>query len=258
MHAAGGARPMAWVVGTPRTPLVLRQDAGALALGDAPTEEPVAARAHAARASTEPVAVRDALTTAQATAKLSRRCRKLLKVKRPSRLSRSDRRKRSACLKQRRKLIAESTASAPTPTPSPTTPTPTPAPTTPTGGTPGPTPTPTPTPSSSPCAGKNPCVGAVGVSAIDNGARLYFTLTRGSVMADRVSFEFTNTDSQSHNLFIEEKGKPATRQAVVADLAMKERKTVEIALAPGTYTLRCIIPGHEAMVVDLTVQAPVR
>lgn len=257
-HRAGrmAMRDMAWVVGTPQVPIVLRQDAGPLALGDAPTPAPVALAARAA-STTEPVAQRAELTVEQATAKLSRRCRKLVKAKRPSRLSKSDRRRRAACLEQRRQLIADSKTQpgtpAPTPTPTPA-PVPTAAPTTPGSA----TPTPTPAPSTSPCAGKNPCYGAVGVTAIDSGTKLYFTLTRGSVMADRVSFEFSNTDSQSHNLFIEEKGKPETQQPIVADLAMKSSKRVDMALAPGTYTLKCTIPGHESMVVDFTVTAPVR
>lgn len=248
-----GLRDMAWVVGTPQVPLVLRQDAGELALGDPP---PVAAPiAQGARATAEPVAARSELTTAQATAKLSRRCRTLLKAKRPSRLSKSDRRKRSACLRQRRALIAQSATPTPAPT-TPATPTPTPAATTP-----APTPTPgaglpTPTPTPAPCA--SPCVRALGVTAKDQGGRFIFTLTRATVEADRVSFQFENKDAQDHNLFVQPKDRPDLAQPVSTLLAPGGRATKELDLAPGTYTLRCLIEGHETMTVDITVTAPIR
>lgn len=257
-HHAGSsaAQRMAWVVGTPQVPLVLRQDAGALALGDAPPQ-PVAVAARAA-AGTEPVAIRSQLTTAQATAKLSRRCRKLLKAKRPSRLSASDRRRRSSCLRQRRALIAASQAPADEPTP--TTPTSTtPAATTPTAGTPTPTPVTTPTPAATPAPCAAPCVRAIGVQALDDATRGFiFTLTRATVEADRVSFQFENKDAQDHNLFVQPKGRPELAEPVSTRLAPGGRVTKELDLAPGTYTLRCVILGHESMTVDITVTAPVR
>lgn len=258
MHHAGsaGVPSMAWVVGTPQVPLVLRQDAGALALGDAPPE-PVAVAARAA-AGGRPVADRSQLTTAQATAKLSRRCRKLLKAKRPSRLSASDRRRRSACLRQRRALIAASQAPADEPTP--TTPTSTtPTATTPTAGAPTATPVPTPTPAATPAPCAAPCVRAIGVQALDDLTRGFiFTLSRATVEADRVSFQFENKDAQDHNLFVQPKGRPDLAEPVSTLLAPGGRVTKELDLAPGTYTLRCLILGHETMTVDITVTAPVR
>lgn len=64
-------------------------------------------------------------------------------------------------------------------------------------------------------------------------------------------------------MYIQERGKPSTTKAVVANLdagpgGTVTRATAELKLAPGTYTLRCVIPGHEAMTVDFVVAAPPR
>lgn len=211
----------------------------------------------------EQVGARQELSVADATAKLSRRCRKLVKAKRPSRLSAADRRRRTACLKQRRALIAASRTAPAATTPSATTPAattpPTPTPLA-TPLIPGATPAPTPTPdASSPCAGKIPCFAAAGVTARDVNGVFVFTLTRGTVMADRVSFEFANADAQDHNLWIKPKGSPDSASTLIAgDLAPNGRVVKELALTPGTYVLRCRIAGHESMTVDFVVQAPIR
>ncbi len=99
---------------------------------------------------------------------------------------------------------------------------------------------------------------AIGVQAKDLGGEFVFTLTRASVEADRVSFQFENRDAQDHNLFVEPKGRPDLAQPVSTLLAPGGRVTKELDLSPGTYTLRCLIRGHEAMIVDITVTAPVR
>lgn len=223
--------------------------------------------ATAARA-TDPVAERTALTTAQATKKLSKRCQTLVKAKHPSRLSKSNRKRRTACLKQRAKLIADSKTTttaggttAPTPTPAPSSgPTPTPAPGS--GGTGAtPTPTPTPTPSTSPCAGKNPCYAAVGVKAIDSDVP--FALTRGTVMADIVSFQLQNTDSQQHNLYwapADANGNVSGALHQIFDLTDAHSTTAnaEATFAPGRYKLICTVSGHAPMMVDFIVSAPLR
>ncbi|MBO9532983.1 MAG: hypothetical protein J7513_08425 [Solirubrobacteraceae bacterium] len=217
----------------------------------------------------EPTATRLAtvITTREATTQLSKRCRTLIKAKR-SRLTTTEKHKRLGCVRERRAIvqrsIAEATGQLPATADLPTgSPTPTPAP----GSTPAPGASPTPMPTATPaprgaCASvPNAVYAAVGVDAFDDGTHLYFQLTRGSVTADCVSFELRNHDSQAHNLYVQEKGRPSTAKPVIANLApgaggTVTRATAELKLDPGTYTLRCVIPGHEAMTVDFTVVAP--
>jgi hypothetical protein len=284
-----------WEVGTTSSPLALRGVRGPLSMQPqhagmdhgTPEERYVAGRLEARRLAsvTDPqqrlrlrlglpavapaddaVAERAAvLTTAQATKKLSAKCRKLLKVKRPSKLSKADRKRRTACLAQRKRLIAESKrkpTSTPTPTPAPgAAPTATPAPAA--GPTPAPTsaPTPTPTPAAGACANKNPCYAAVGVQAIDSDVA--FGLSRSTVQADIVNFQLENKDRQTHNLYIA----PANAsgdivgpiEKIVGDLAAGGvSEGVNVTLAPGRYKLICIVSGHGPMTVSFTVTAPVR
>lgn len=171
-----------------------------------------------------------------ANAKLSPRCRRLIKTKRPSKLSARDRARRSRCFAQRRAIIRQLAAAE------------TPAPTTP----------------ATDCG--TPCVGAVGVRAIDNGVA--FELTRTSITADIVAFELENADRQLHNLAIAPTDSlgnvngPVTM--VIADTPPVSptiptpRPSAQIALAPGTYKLICTLPGHGPMAVDFTVRAPTR
>lgn len=209
-------------------------------------------------------AVRASLSTQQATRQLSKRCQRLLKAKRPSKLSKADRKRRARCLSQRRALIAESKApdaSTGVTAPAPATPGPAPA----TGTTPGtapastPAPTPTPTPGTAPAG---PVYAAVGVTAIDGD--VLFQLTRAVATADIVNFELTNTDRQVHNLWIRATGKPETAKVIVADLepaatgAAPSRANKNMTLAPGEYELVCVVAGHGPMTVPFTVVAPAR
>jgi hypothetical protein len=222
----------------------------------------------------DPGATRAALTTSQATAKLSRRCRKLLSAKRPSRLSAADRRRRSACVRQRRALMqaeqqapvsttppATNTPAATTPSPSPApAPTPAPAPSVP----PIVTPTPTPAPAV-PCANVNPCYAAVGVQAIDNDVAFKYT-SRGIVTADIVSFQLDNQDQQLHNLYWATASASGTVTGPLHEIFGNTgpsgdsgiRPTKNVALAPGNYKLICTIGGHGPMAVNFTVIAPSR
>ncbi len=216
--------------------------------------QPVAA-AHTMPASHETPARRAALTKAQATRKLSARCRTLVRAKRPSKLSSRKRKARAKCLKQRAKLIRDSqraTSAAPgTPVP-PTAPVPS-APAPPAPGPPPPAPVEPPLPPEQP---SGPKYGAVGVTAVDGDIR--FALTRGAVAADVVVFELANSDRQGHNLYIRPLGdeRAESRKAVLAWVPAGVTQRAEVALAPGQYELICIVPGHELMTVAFTVVAP--
>lgn len=209
----------------------------------------------------DPTATRAAvLTTAQATKKLSRRCQKLLKAKK-SKLSKADRKRRTACIAQRRKLVDASKKPAPTtgvtaPTapiqgPKPTTTAPTPTEPTPTRDTPTPT-TPAPTTPEKVYA-------AAGLRPTDSDPAKWI-ISRTSAKADIVNFELDNTDRQVHNLWIapgnanSEVTGPLVE--VIGNLGEGERKAVDVALKPGIYILICTIPGHDAMQVKFTVYAP--
>jgi hypothetical protein len=273
------ADAMGFEVGSPQHPLVTRGPDGPLWAStrqNAPgstshgtfAAQTVARQLDALRAARTPsaaddealVATRSVLTTAQATKKLSKSCQRLLK-KRKSKLGKSDRKKRTKCLEQRRRLVAASkkpasstpgvTAPAPTtpgPTPTPTTPAPTtPAPTTPTGTTPGAT------------EPAGPVYGAVGVTAIDGNEK--FKLTRGIVSADIVNFELSNSDRQNHNLWIvarDASGNPVGTPVVIygSAAAGSTQSDANLTLAPGDYTLYCTVAGHGPMAVKFVVTKP--
>lgn len=217
----------------------------------------------------EPVAERAAvLTTAQATKKLSRKCQRLLKAKK-SRLGKADRKRRTACLDRRRKLIAASAPTSPTSTgapappsapiqgPNPTTAPPATAPTTPAPTTPAPT-TPASTTPAEPPAKKYQ---AVGIEPTDSDPAVW-KLTRGVAVADIVNVELSNTDSQVHDLWIApgnaagQVTDESAKQKLIGYLEPGDRKSVDIALKPGIYIFICSIPGHETMKVKFIVQAP--
>lgn len=273
-----------FAVGDRYRPAFLARQASGLGAGARPggTSHPspaerVVAEALAARRgpAQEPVATRAALSTAQATRRLSKRCQKLLKAKRPSKLRRADRKRRSACLRQRRELIRKSRESheaEPPPQPAPGAPAPVlegPKPTTaPPPATQQPAP-PAPTTPQQPgevtnemrCTDGNPattCFAAAGVMAIDGDVP--FVLTRGDVRADVVNFELQNTDRQVHDLWIapaDAEGNitgPPTK--IVGEVEPDGRSSRDMALQPGVYRLICTIPGHGPMSVRFIVRAP--
>lgn len=221
----------------------------------------------AVRAGADPVATRTALTKAQATKQLSKACRKLVNAKRPSKLGKKDRKKRTACLEQRRKLIEASKGpkgttspgvsapAAPIQGPAPTTspvvgpPPHVPAPTTPTGTTPtGTTPT-KPKPTWEPCEPSSPVIGVVSFDAFKQ-----YTLTRACADAGNVTFNFSNVDNSGsfpHNLYIApvdargEVSGPLVK--IIGEIPDGESASATVALAAGRYLLICTVPGHEGM-----------
>jgi hypothetical protein len=201
------------------------------------------------------------LTTAQATRKLSKTCQKLIKAK-TSTLSRANRKRRTACLAQRHKLV---TASERSPATTPATsvsapaapiqgPTPIPATTSSTSPTPVPTPTPTPapgstTPTKAPIDPSTVVCSAVGVTAIDIQP---FGLTRGVACNDsggNVDFQFTNQDAQVHGIAIKATGAAdSTARVIIASLDPHSGPVSQlVSLQPGNYTLLCTVTAHNPM-----------
>jgi hypothetical protein len=265
LHPLPGMPGMKYKVGTATHPVVADGPDGPL--WKATGSRSAAAREGVARATAAAIASRAAgaggdrgelatrtavLTTAQATKQLTAKCRRLVKAKKPSKLSKKDRKRRTACLKTRAKLIAQS---KPGPAQPPTGPIAPAAPIVgpvPVGTVPAPT-TPAPT-SPTPETPAGPVYAAAGVKAIDGGVP--FALTRSTAVADIVNFELVNTDAQNHNLWIQVRDQPATKKAIIASLAPGQRANANVQLAPGEYQLICIVPGHGAMTMLFTVVAP--
>jgi plastocyanin len=83
----------------------------------------------------------------------------------------------------------------------------------------------------------------------------YFTLSRAEVPAGKVVVEFVNGGEDPHNLHLTEPAAgseagsfPTSDPGTHADITLD--------LHPGTYTLFCSLPGHEAkgMKATLTVR----
>ncbi len=227
-----------------------------------PTASP--AQPAASERAPDPRAQRAALSTAQATKKLSKKCQKLVKTKRPSRLSKTDKKRRVKCLAQRRSLMEPSNVATPEPSspttgvtapepaikgPAPATPTPTPTPV------PGQAPTPTPTPSPSGIDPSTvPC--ALGVTALDVDPLKPFKMSRGVACVDEqgeLAIEMVNSDRQMHNLGIRTPNQPDSLVPLLLSVPMGERDSVTANLAPGTYEIVCMVSGHGNMTVTLTV-----
>ncbi len=254
-----GPRGPLWKAYAPRT-------VGTTAMGLTFAERYLAAqRADAAAARTAKV-----LTTAQATKKLSKKCQKLVKIKKAAqlkKLKKSDRKARTKCLERRRKIIAESKKSpkpgtttppsSPAPhAPAPTVPTPgAPAPTTPAPTTPAPT---TPTlPAPAECTTPGPA--PITITAIEEGSK--FELSSCGTRAGSIQFRFDNTDSaEDHNLVIADGvtpggGPDGTVRVVSTNIEGGQSATKSFTLPAGDYVMICTVDGHSAMTVKFKVFA---
>lgn len=252
---ARGPRGPLWLAYTPRTP-------GTTAMGLTYAERYVASqRAAAAHGSAQRTAAKG-LTVAQATKKLSKKCRKLVKITKASqlkKLKKADRKARTKCLEQRRKIIADSKKDpAPTPT-TPSTPAPSaPAPSTPAPSTPAPT-SPAPTTPAPPAACTTPGTSPVTVTAIDEGRQ--FELSSCGVAAGSIQFTFDNTDAdEEHNVVLAEGvtaggGPSGTVRVISTNIKGGQSATKSFALAAGDYVLICTVDGHSAMTVKFKVFA---
>lgn len=267
---ARGPRGPLWASYVPRS-------IGQTAMGQTFAQRYLATQLAARDGAGDPVAARAALTTAQATKKLTKKCQRLVKAKKPSRLSKADRKARTKCLEQRRKLIADSkkkpdttpgtttptSPTSPTGPSSPTSPTAPSAPATPSPTTPAPT---TPTTPAPPTACTTPGEGTtLAVTAFDEGAQ--FELSSCGLKAGKITFAFDNTDgSEDHNLVIADgyneitdagqtSSTPTGLRGAVNAVHPGKSATVAVTLAAGDYWLICTVPGHVAMAIKFRVFA---
>jgi uncharacterized cupredoxin-like copper-binding protein len=79
------------------------------------------------------------------------------------------------------------------------------------------------------------------------------TLGSSTVPAGNVTFQAMNSGTIPHNLAISGSG---VSEQKTSDIASGQSGTLTVNLKPGTYTIFCAIPGHEAagMKTTLTVQ----
>ncbi len=256
---ARGARGPLWKDYAPRTP-------GTTAMGLTYAQRYLASqRARATDAAAQRTA--KGLTTAQATKKLSKKCQRLVKITKASQLKKlrkADRKARTKCLEQRRKIIADSKKD---PKPGTTTPPGAPAPNTPAPNTPAPTtPTPTTTPAPTTPGPTTPALPAecatagsspVTVTAIDEGRQ--FELNSCGVAAGSIQFRFDNTDAdEEHNLVLADGvtsggGPSGTVRVISTNIKGGQSATKSFTLPAGDYVLICTVDGHSAMTVKFKV-----
>lgn len=279
-----------WQISSPSNPRVAKGPRGPLwrqytpvRAGFSPMGGTLAARyvsrqLEAARETADARGSKSALTTAQATKKLTKKCQRLVKItksKDVARLRKADRKARTKCLEQRRKIIADSKkkpdAQAPTPA-SPTPSTPAPANPTPAGPTPAPNPpaapNPAPTTPTSPTSPATPgeCTtpgsGTVVVTAVDEGQR-YDVNMCGIKAGTKVPFKLVYNDEsgEPHDLTISSAFTPGTDKPS-GTIGGSTGKTITSGsaeftadLTPGTWYLICSYPGHGSMRVEFKVFA---
>ncbi len=95
-----------------------------------------------------------------------------------------------------------------------------------------------------------PSLPEVQVSAVE----YHFTLSRTTVPAGKVIIQFVNNGQDEHNLNAQGESGPPAATFATEDPKAVTRQVVE--LRPGSYTLFCSLPGHEAkgMKATLTVE----
>jgi hypothetical protein len=76
--------------------------------------------------------------------------------------------------------------------------------------------------------------------------------TCDSLPTGQVTFHVTNDGPSSHNLTVAQGG---TMLNTTQDFPKGQQRDVTVDLHPGTYTLYCSVPGHEAagMKLDVTI-----
>jgi plastocyanin len=75
----------------------------------------------------------------------------------------------------------------------------------------------------------------------DPGGDLAYTTTEASTEAGKVTIDFNNPQSLTHDVAIEGSGGETVAQT---DLIGKEETSTTANLKPGTYTFYCSVPGH--------------
>ena len=105
-------------------------------------------------------------------------------------------------------------------------------------------------PSEAPTEAEPPSVPHVQVSAVEYS----FSLSRTSVPAGKVVLEFVNDGQDEHNLHLE--GDEGPLPESIGDTPSKGVSDLHLEMKPGSYTLFCSLPTHEAsgMKATLTVE----
>ncbi|HET8863470.1 MAG TPA: plastocyanin/azurin family copper-binding protein [Solirubrobacterales bacterium] len=75
----------------------------------------------------------------------------------------------------------------------------------------------------------------------DPGGDLAYTTTEASAEAGKVTIDFNNPQSLTHDVAIEDSSGETVAQT---DLIGKEETSTNANLKPGTYTFYCSVPGH--------------
>ena len=293
--AAASAKPM-FVIADPKNPRIARGPSGPLwsahrlrAVGTTAMGMTFAQRDLAVLAfknAVDPVATPSALTTAQATKKLTKKCQKLVKITKAKdlkKLKKADKKARTRCLEQRRKIIADSKKKPDTNTgagsPGTTTPgTTTPGTTTPTNPNPTPNnPTPTTPTNPSPTTPTNPA--PTGCTTAGTGSTLYvtaigegdqFELSACGLKAGALKFVLASEDqSEEHNLIVADgyneitsggqttstpKGTQWVTIPVIHPGGSAKESTPK-TMPAGDYWLICIVEGHVGMATKFKVFA---
>jgi len=84
------------------------------------------------------------------------------------------------------------------------------------------------------------------------GPGIKFDQTTYTIAAGEAKIAYTNRDSQRHTLdFVDDSKTVIGKELAVGSSGDSEVSTY--TFEPGTYTLECLVPGHEAMRAKLTV-----
>lgn len=75
----------------------------------------------------------------------------------------------------------------------------------------------------------------------DPNGELAYTTTEASAKAGKVTVDFSNPQSLTHDVAIEDSG---GKEVGKTDLIGKEETSTTVDLKPGTYTFFCSVPGH--------------
>ena len=92
-----------------------------------------------------------------------------------------------------------------------------------------------------------PAVPVVQVTAVE----YHYTLSRTAVPAGKVIFEFVNHGQDEHNLNVQPSTGPSAGSLPTAKSGTISK--LEVELRPGTYTLFCSLPEHEAKGMKATL-----